>query len=66
MSFIDFIERKDCVRGPKGLLPQYGGASASCHPVAKPNKASIMDFVHDQLATGSKLRLLTVIDVFTR
>ena len=25
-----------------------------------------MDFVHDNLANGSKLRLLTVIDVFTR
>ena len=25
-----------------------------------------MDFVHDRLASGSKLRLLTVIDVFAR
>ena len=25
-----------------------------------------MDFVHDQLATGRKLRVLTVIDTFTR
>jgi len=25
-----------------------------------------MDFVHDQLATGSKLRILTVIDLFSR
>lgn len=25
-----------------------------------------MDFVHDQLATGSKLRILTVIDTFSR
>ena len=25
-----------------------------------------MDFVHDQLATGRKLRVLTVVDVFSR
>jgi putative transposase len=25
-----------------------------------------MDFVHDQLATGSKLRILTIVDVFSR
>jgi hypothetical protein len=25
-----------------------------------------MDFVHDQLATGRKLRVLTVVDTFTR
>ncbi|CCW19812.1 Mobile element protein [Sphingobium indicum BiD32] len=25
-----------------------------------------MDFVHDQLATGSKLRILTVVDTFSR
>ncbi len=25
-----------------------------------------MDFVHDQLATGRKLRVLTVVDIFTR
>jgi putative transposase len=32
----------------------------------RPNQAWSMDFVHDNLANGSKLRLLTVIDVFTR
>jgi putative transposase len=25
-----------------------------------------MDFVHDQLATGKKLRVLTVVDTFSR
>jgi len=25
-----------------------------------------MDFVHDQLATGTKLRILTVVDTFSR
>lgn len=34
------------------------------HPVTRPNKTLSMDFVHDQLANGSKLRVLTVIDVF--
>ena len=25
-----------------------------------------MDFVHDQLATGRKVRVLTIVDTFTR
>ncbi|WKT93612.1 IS3 family transposase [Brucella anthropi] len=32
----------------------------------RPTEVWSMDFVHDQLASGSKLRLLTVIDVYTR
>ena len=38
-----------------------GRCAASCS-----NEAWAMDFVHDQLATGSKLRILTVIDPFSR
>ena len=30
-----------------------------------PNEVWAMDFVHDQLATGSKLRVLTVVDTFS-
>ncbi len=30
------------------------------------NETWAMDFVHDQLATGRKLRVLTVVDIFTR
>jgi putative transposase len=32
----------------------------------RPNETWAMDFVHDQLATGRKLRLLTIIDTFSR
>lgn len=32
----------------------------------RPNETWAMDFVHDQLATGRKLRLLTVVDTFSR
>jgi putative transposase len=32
----------------------------------RPNDVWAMDFVHDQLATGRKLRILTVIDTFPR
>jgi putative transposase len=32
----------------------------------QPNEAWAMDFVHDQLATGRKLRVLTIIDTFSR
>ena len=32
----------------------------------QPNETWAMDFVHDQLATGKKLRVLTVVDTFSR
>jgi putative transposase len=35
-------------------------------PATRPNETWAMDFVHDQLATGRKLRILTVIDTFSR
>lgn len=31
-----------------------------------PNEVWAMDFVHDQLATGRKLRVLTVVDTISR
>ena len=31
-----------------------------------PNETWAMDFVHDQLATGARLRVLTVVDIFSR
>lgn len=33
---------------------------------AGPNEVWAMDFVHDQLATGKKLRILTVVDTHSR
>ena len=36
-----------------------------CHATG-PNETWAMDFVHDQLATGRKIRVLTVVDTFTR
>ncbi len=35
-------------------------------PATQPNETWAMDFVHDQLATGRKIRVLTVIDTFSR
>ena len=32
----------------------------------QPNETWAMDFVHDQLATGRKLRVLTIVDTFSR
>ena len=32
----------------------------------QPNETWAMDFVHDQLATGTKLRVLTIVDSFSR
>lgn len=37
-----------------------------CAVAAGPNDVWAMDFVHDQLATGKKLRVLTVVDTFSR
>ena len=36
-----------------------------CEAVAA-NETWAMDFVHDQLATGRKLRILTIVDIFSR
>lgn len=33
---------------------------------SRPNETWAMDFVHDQLATGHKLRILTVVDTYSR
>jgi putative transposase len=35
-------------------------------PPSRSNEVWAMDFVHDQLATGRKIRVLTVIDTFSR
>jgi putative transposase len=35
-------------------------------PATRSNETWAMDFVHDQLATGTKLRVLTIVDPFTR
>lgn len=37
---------------------------ARCQP--RPNQAWSLDFVHDKLANGQKIRALTIVDVFTR
>ncbi len=35
-------------------------------PASRPNETWAMDFVHDQLALGKKIRILTVVDVFSK
>ena len=35
-------------------------------PATAPKETWAMDFVHDQLATGKKIRVLTVVDTFSR
>jgi len=42
------------------------GARKSTHVVNTPNQCWALDFVHDSLANGRKLRLLTVLDIFTK
>src|SRR3546814_16203823 len=38
---------------------------ARCKP-QRPNEAWTLDFVHDQLSNGQKVRMLTVVDMFSR
>jgi putative transposase len=35
-------------------------------PASQPNQTWAMDFVHDQLAMGKKIRVLTVVDIFSK
>jgi putative transposase len=35
-------------------------------PATRSNETWAMDFVHDQLASGRKLRVLTIVDTFSR
>jgi putative transposase len=35
-------------------------------PATRSNETWAMDFVHDQLATGRRLRVLTIVDIFSR
>jgi len=35
-------------------------------PATRPNETWAIDFVNDQLATGGKIRVLTVVDTFSR
>jgi putative transposase len=35
-------------------------------PASRPNQTWAMDFVHDQLALGRKIRVLTVVDIFSK
>lgn len=54
------LRRKPPKRRVKAKL-RDGRCAASCS-----NEVWAMDFVHGQLATGSKLRILTVVDTFSR
>ncbi len=37
-----------------------------CRPATRSNETWAIDFVHNQLATGRKLRVLTIVDIFSR
>lgn len=57
----------DIVAAALMLIPVLMPAAISAGVEAVgPNDVWAMDFVHDQLATGKKLRVLTVIDTFSR
>jgi len=43
-----------------------GQAAGDRKPATRSNETWAMDFVHEQLSTGRKLRVLTVVDIFSR
>jgi transposase InsO family protein len=51
---------------PHRSHPPDAVAIRSARPATRSNETWAMDFVHDQLATGRKLRVLTIIDTFSR
>lgn len=55
-----------CLRTKRPRRRKMGAHRQTRYLANRPNEAWSMDFVHDQLADGSKPRLLTVIDMFTR
>ena len=54
------LRRKTPKRRVKAKLREDRGVAIG------PNDVWAMDFVHDQLATGKKLRVLTIVDTFSR
>ncbi len=46
--------------------PREGEAAGRPPSATRSNETWAMDFVHDQLATGRKIRVLTIVDTFTR
>ena len=54
------LRNKTPKRRVKARLPQDRVESSYT------NQVWAMDFVHDQMATGRKLRILTIIDMFSR
>ncbi|WP_198678738.1 IS3 family transposase [Pseudidiomarina insulisalsae] len=66
------VHRLYCLEGlqlrPKRPRRNVSGAHRKRDyvPSTRPNEAWAMDFVADQLSTGNKFRILTVVDTFTR
>lgn len=66
------VHRLYCLEGlqlrPKRPRRNVSGAHRKRDyvPSTKPNEAWAMDFVADQLSTGNKFRILTVVDTYTR
>lgn len=66
------VHRLYCLEGlqlrPKRPRRNVSGAHRKRDyvPSTRPNEVWAMDFVADQLSTGNKFRILTVVDTFTR
>ena len=66
------VHRLYCLEGlqlrPKRPRRNVSSAHRKCEYIASsyPNEAWAMDFVSDQLASGNKFRILTIVDTYTR
>jgi transposase InsO family protein len=61
----DQAELKQRIKAIAETRVRYG-YRADRAPAVRTNEVWAMDFVHDQLATGTKIRVLTIIDTFSR
>jgi len=61
-----YVEEKLVVRRRRRRRRICAQARVLLSPPTRPNETWAMDFVHDQLATGTKLRVLTIVDTFSR
>jgi hypothetical protein len=60
---IGCIARRTCNRAARRVKAKL---REDRRPATRSNETWAMHFVHDQLATGTKLRVLTIIDTFSR
>jgi len=63
---VERLYREAGLKVRRRLKKRFKSIAPERPPLTRPNQEWAMDFVHDQLATGQRIRTLAVIDSFTR